>query len=227
MMRCIDDGLWIADQDLRVAGLGLGARMTVMRVGEGLLALHSPIAWDESLRAEIELLGEPRWAIAPNLFHHLFVDPWAEAFENLELWVAPGLKKKRPDLSVDAVFGEADSPKPWEGTLDHVVFEGAPFINEVAFCHRPSATLVLTDLAFNFGHRAPTATRFVFRLLGAYGRFGPTVLERLLIRDRLSAKRCLESILDWDFDRIIVSHGDVLATGGRDALRGAYDWLLR
>ena len=33
----------------------------------------------------------------------------------------------------------------------------------------------------------------------------------------------LERILEWDFERILPSHGEVLERGGRDALREA--WL--
>ncbi len=36
----------------------------------------------------------------------------------------------------------------------------------------------------------------------------------------------MEKILTWDFDRVIVCHGEVLETGGREALREGYRWLL-
>jgi hypothetical protein len=32
-------------------------------------------------------------------------------------------------------------------------------------------------------------------------------------------------ILEWDFERVIVTHGEVLETGGREALRSAFEWL--
>jgi hypothetical protein len=32
-------------------------------------------------------------------------------------------------------------------------------------------------------------------------------------------------MLAWDFDRVIVSHGDVLAHGGRHALAASFSWL--
>jgi hypothetical protein len=34
-------------------------------------------------------------------------------------------------------------------------------------------------------------------------------------------------MLAWDFDRIVVCHGQVLPSGGKEALTRAYDWLLR
>jgi glyoxylase-like metal-dependent hydrolase (beta-lactamase superfamily II) len=64
------------------------------------------------------------------------------------------------------------------------------------------------------------------RLLSSYGRFGPSRLDPFLIRDRRAARQSLERILAWDFDRVVVAHGDVLENGGPDALRAGYAWLL-
>jgi hypothetical protein len=84
----------------------------------------------------------------------------------------------------------------------------------------------MCDLAFNFGPRAAAPTRVLMKLLRSYGRFGPSTLDPWLIRDRPAARRSLERILAWDFDRIVVAHGDVLESGGREALRRGYAWLL-
>ena len=40
------------------------------------------------------------------------------------------------------------------------------------------------------------------------------------------ARRSLDRILAWDFDRVVVAHGDVLERGGRELLREGYAWLL-
>ena len=84
----------------------------------------------------------------------------------------------------------------------------------------------MCDLAFNFGPRTAAPTRLLMRLLRSYGHFGPSTLDPWLIRDRAAARQSLERILAWDFDRVIVAHGDILPSGGRDALRRGYAWLL-
>ena len=38
--------------------------------------------------------------------------------------------------------------------------------------------------------------------------------------------KSLERILAWEFDRIILSHGDVVERGGKTAFRRAFAWLL-
>ena len=74
--------------------------------------------------------------------------------------------------------------------------------------------------------RTALPTRVLMTLIRSYGHFGPSTLDPLLIRHRPSARASLERILAWDFDRVIVAHGDVLEHGGREALRRGYSWLL-
>jgi hypothetical protein len=139
--------------------------------------------------------------------------------------VAPGLERKRPDLVFGAVLGD-EAPPEWRDEVQQTFFRGRPYENEVAFFHRASRTLILCDLAFNFGPRTAAPTRLLMMLIRSYGRFGPSKLDPLLIRDRAAARQSLERILGWDFDRIVVAHGEILERGGHEALREGYAWLL-
>jgi hypothetical protein len=217
--------LWIAERPQRFYGLAVGTRMTVIRLAGGRLLLHSPVALDPELRRELDALGRVCFAVAPNRVHHLHAGEVAAAYPEARLWVAPGLERKRPDLVFVDVLGD-EAPAEWRGEVDQVFFRGRPYENEVVFCHRASRTLLLCDLAFNFGPRAAAPTRLLMRLLRSYGRFGPSTLDPWLIRDRAAARQSLERILAWDFDRVVVAHGEVLERGGREALRRGYAWLL-
>jgi hypothetical protein len=64
------------------------------------------------------------------------------------------------------------------------------------------------------------------KLLRSYGRLGPTTLDRFIVRDSTAARESLERILEWDFDRVIVAHGDVVESGGKEMLRDGYSWLF-
>lgn len=224
-MRQLDEDLWISDAPLRFAGLEVGARMTVVRLPDGRLLLHSPIAASDALVREVEALGPVAFLVAPNRLHHLFVGDWQRAFPEAALYVAPGLDAKRPDLATDGVLGDAPEPG-WQDALDQVLLRGFPFANEVVFFHRPSATLIATDLAFNVGPGAAPATRLAFRLFGTYGQLAPTLLERILVRDRPAFRASLERILAWPFERVVVAHGEVCERGGREALERGYAWVL-
>jgi len=225
MLRELATDIWVEERRQRFYGLEVGTRMTVMRLADGSLLLHSPVALTPELRTELDALGPVRWVVAPNRVHHLRAGDVAKAYPGAQLWIAPGLERKRPDLVYVAVLGD-EAPAPWKGEVDQVFFRGRPYENEVVFFHRASRTLILCDLAFNFGPRAAAPTRWLMRLLRSYGHFGPSKLDPLLIRDRRAARESLLRILDWDFDRVIVAHGDVLESGGREALRRGYAWLL-
>ena len=225
-LRPLAPDLWVADRPQRFYGLEVGTRMTVMRLGDGRLLLHSPVALDAGLRKELDALGRVAYVVAPNRVHHLHAGEVLHAYPDARLWIAPGLKEKRPDLGFAPVLGD-EPPPEWRDEVDQVFFRGRPYENEVVFFHRPSRTLVLCDLAFNFGPRTPVVTRVLVSLIGGYGRFGPSRADPLLIRDRAAARASLQRILAWDFDRVIVAHGDVQETGGHAGLRTGYAWLLR
>jgi hypothetical protein len=47
-----------------------------------------------------------------------------------------------------------------------------------------------------------------------------------MIRDQQAARESLGFIMRWDFDRVILAHGDVLESGGRQKLRDAFGFIL-
>ena len=226
MLQQLATDLWVTERSLRFGGVDIGTRMTVIRLAGGALFLHSPVALDPELRKELDVLGQVRFAVGPNRFHHLYLGDYAKAYPEVALFAAPGLETKRKDLQWEAVLGD-DAPAGWSGQIDQLFFRGFPVANEVAFFHPASRTLIVSDLAFNIGAEASAMTRLAFRALRAYERFGPSILERLLIRDRTAARKSLERILEWDFDRVILAHGRVRENAGRDGLRVGYAWLLR
>jgi len=172
-MHQLAPDLWSADAPLRFMGLPVGARMTVVRLPTGKLLLHSPIGKTPEFVREVESLGGVDFIVAPNKLHHLYVADWQRAFPDASLFVAPGLETKRKDLAIEGILG--DRPEPgWADVLDQVLLAGIPFTNEVVFFHRPSATLILSDLAFNFDDHSPPLTRLFARLGGTHGRVSPT-----------------------------------------------------
>ena len=216
--------LWVARRPLPIAVGDIGARMTVLRVPDGSLLLHSPVPLDAALERALRELGPVKWLVGPSKGHHLFLGDYAKAFPGAALCGAPGLAEKRRDLAFQHVL--APQPPPgWPESVKLQLVEGAPFMNEVALLHAPSRTLVLTDLVFNVQPGATNRARLFHWLVGATGRFGPHRLIRLGIRDRAAARRSLDRILAWDFDRIVMSHGEVVETGGHRLLEQAFAYL--
>jgi len=91
--------------------------------------------------------------------------------------------------------------------------------------HPSSRTLMLTDLAMNFHSAANLRTALWQQVFGVRNRFAPTRFVRSLIRDRKAARGSLDRILGWDFERVTLTHGEILETAGKAALQEAYAWL--
>ncbi len=223
-LRELTENLWVAERPLPLIVGDIGARMTVVRQPSGGLWLHSPIRLDEPTRAALDAIGPVEAVVAPSLMHHLFAGGYPKVYTEAALYGAPKLDRKRADLPFTATLGD-EAPALWSSTIEQHVFKGAPAINEVVFFHRPSATLILTDLAFNVPKGKPNGARLFHWLVGATGRFGPHRIVRKTIRDRAAARASVDRMLAWPFDRVIVSHGEVLETGGHAKLEQAFAGL--
>lgn len=229
-LQAVTDDVWVAQQVLVKPGRVLiPINMTVVRLRDGSLLVHAPIAIDESLAQSLEALGPVRHVVAPNSFHHLFVTPCLQRYPQAALWVAPGLPAKRSDLKPAGVLG-LDQP-PWAGELDALVIDGAPRLREVVFFHRASRSVLVTDLLFNMTDPATFTTGLVLRLMGTYRRLAVSRAWRLYTKDRRAQQPALQALLAWPFERIIPAHGTVYdgaapSPPAREAARAAFAGLL-
>lgn len=214
MIECLTDGVWHVQHAFTVNGMPLTSRMTVVRLSDGSLWLHSPVPMRPPLRDAVQALGPARHIVAPSKAHHLFAADAAAAFPGARLYGAPGLAAKRPDLA-----GLHELPMgagaPWADDLEVRVFEGIPYANETVWFHRPSRTLIVTDLLQWWRGDLALAARCYARLTGVRTRLGVPWTVRLLVRDREAARRSAAALLDWPFDRLVTAHNVVLDTDVR------------
>jgi len=218
------EGVWIDTAPVRFLGMQLTSTMTVLRLGDGNLLLHSPLALTPERRAAIEALGPVGHLYVPNLFHHRWIGEWAAAFPSARLHAPAGLAKKRPDLRIDRVHGTGSEPA-FAGIIDELRIDGFR-LEESVLVYRPARTLVVADLVHRIGRPRHRWTKFYARTMGFYDR---VALSRMIrwtaFPDKVAARRSLDAVLALPFDRLIVGHGTPLATGGREALASAYTWL--
>jgi len=218
-------GLFTIDHPLHVLGVSFGTRSVIVLDDDGRLLLISPgPLTDDDLRS-IRELGNVEALIAPNLFHHLFLADATKSFPEAEIFMAPGLQAKCRDLPPGVELSD-ERIGSWKHTLDHFVFQPSRHIGEVVFHHAASRTLILTDLVFNLGKAGDPWTYVVRRLLGVHQRFGPSrIMRRLLRLDRDALEASIQRILSWDFDRIVMSHGEIVHSDGRARLAEALRML--
>jgi len=224
-MRQIASNLWVNERPQKFYGLELGTRMTLIRLANGDLWVHSPVALDPSLRADVDTIGAVRFIIAPNRFHHLYAAQWRDAYPDARMFAAPGLDAKRKDLKFDGILND-DSVPEWRDQIDQIVFRAFAPLNEVVFCDRTSATLILTDLMFNITHTESAIARALLTLDGAFAEPAVPRSFRALIRwRRYAARQSLDRIMSWNFDRLIVAHGDIVEAGVKQAVENAWRFL--
>jgi hypothetical protein len=215
--------VWVATRKLRFLGVETGTRMTVVRLADGGLFVHSPVPLAGGIAREVAAKGPVKAVVAPSLFHHLAISEWRQAHPDAAFYACPGLEKKRSDVDWRGVL--ADEPAPeWAGELDQVFFGARSLENEVLFFHRASRTLICADAIFNLRHHPSRFTRCVAFAIGNHAP-GATFLEPLMIRDRAAAREQVDRMLAWQPERIVLSHGDLIETGGEAVLRRAYAWL--
>ncbi len=222
MLEPLTDGVWVATRRARFFGVECGTRMTVVKLSDGGLFVHSPVPLDGDTRRAVDELGEVRAVVAPSVFHHLSVGAWMEAYPGAYHAACPGLEWKRPDLAFAGVLGDQEHPI-WARDLAQVYFS-ARRENEVVFFHATTRTLICADALLNLAEHEARSTRVVARLMGNTAP-GIGHLERFMIRDRRLARRQVDRILEWDPDRVVLAHGALLSGGGRGAVARAYAWL--
>lgn len=216
--------LWLRDYGVSLGGARINARMTVIKLRSGEVLIHSPCPFDGALTTEVAALGPVAAIIAPGNFHWLHVRSCQQAFPQAATYICPGVEKRSKELSFDDVLGD-EAPALWRGELSQVLLHGPRVMREVAFFHHASKTLILVDVIENVTAATPGTNwllRFMFRMIGMWNTPSPAPEYRLGWGDKALVRRCMMRILEWDFESVILSHGDVIT---RDAKRRiAHAW---
>jgi hypothetical protein len=218
------DYLWHVRQALRFGPITITTRMTVVRLLDGSLWVHSPISPSQELIADLSAIGDVRYVIAPNKAHHLFFLSFLEAYPKAQGWVAPGLKAKRPDLQH---YSEIAEQPAWSDELQAFFIDGLPIINETVWFQKATGTLILTDLLFCFGpgNNAGLAGA-IAKLLGVYGRLGMSRTMKFAVKDKAALARSVKPLLSLPVERIILAHDQIIEDQALTQLRRAFAWLL-
>lgn len=216
--------VWTLTEPFHFLGTPVGARMTIVRLKDGGLWVHSPLDVGEAVRGQIDALGTVRAIVAPSRWHSRCVTAFRRHYPDARLYVSPGLTKRRLG-GAHAVLDDAP-PAAWAGEIEQVLLRGHLFLDEVVFFHRESRTLILTDLLISIHADKPALARRIWRAMGVHRRPGVPPEVRIAFHNRTAARESLERILAWEFDRVLFCHGEPLLEGGRGALREAYRFLL-
>ncbi len=161
----VKNTVWTFDQLQGIFYVVVPIRMSVVKLNAGGLLIYAPVApTPECIRLVNELVaehGDVKYIILPTssgLEHKVFVGPFARYFRHAQIFVAPkqwsfplnlplswlGLPAKRTQ-----VLPEDSSQTPFAKEFNYAILGsielGLGRFAEVAFFHRKSRTLLLTD----------------------------------------------------------------------------------
>ncbi len=216
---------------LTVAGVRLplpfSTRMTVVRLANGDLFLHSPTKFDRKLADELEELGTVRHLVSPNQFHYAHIGEWLAAFPNATAWASPGVRERSRARHVEIRFGQdlgPDAPDEWRQELDQTLFPGGYF-KEFIFFHQESESLIVTDAIINIElDKIDEPWRTFTRMSGMYYPRGQVFfgMRVPLMLQRKKAAAASAKVRAWRPRRILLSHGRCFDVGADEVVRRVF-----
>jgi len=236
-LKPIAENIWIVDGDLIemdavVTKLPFSTRMTVIKLANGQLWCHSPIQPNQALFDQLDALGPVAHLVSPNKIHYAYIADWKKRYPEAIAWSSPGVEERVAKQKIPVSFDEKltdKAPQAWVGQIDQLVFKGSAYIEEVVFFHKDSQTLILTDLIENFEteHFASPLRSKAYKLVRVAAPDGQTPIDYRMtfIGHQKEAKDCLEQMLAWQPEKIILAHGRCFLENGVAELRRAFRWI--
>lgn len=212
------DDVVVMSFPLRFFGIDFGRNVTLLRLGDRRVVIHSTAPFTEKDVAAIRAFGEPAWLVDATLLHDTFAKEGTAALPGVP-YLAPNGFAEISGVATQSL----DAPPPdWANEIQVMRIEGTRKAEHVFF-HRRSGTLVVADLFFSF----PAETRgwarfFARRMMGLPpSLFGMSRFFRMLINDKDAFERSIRRMLEWDFERVVVAHREPLETGAKKAVEEA------
>ncbi|KAK7740743.1 hypothetical protein SLS53_005211 [Cytospora paraplurivora] len=240
----------------RFGTIPVGGRGTVVKLTSGSLAVFSPVALTDDVKAKLtELGGTVKYIIAPDIEHHIFITEWHQAFPDAKIIGPEGLPEKRakqsatdPKIGNDefaVVFKAQDKlntkiDEEFDRDFEYEYVD-AHANKELVFFYKPDKVLVEADLLFNLPaneqySKVPESENNPGFLVRQFMSMQTTQGEAkgakrftwyvLSARDRTGFNESIQRIHAWDFETIIPCHGDSIVGDGKQVYEKVFEWHL-
>jgi hypothetical protein len=215
--RQLSDHVVVMSFPWRTLGIDFRRNVTLLRLNDGRVVIHSTAPFTDEDIAAIYRFGEPAWLVEATLMHDTFAKEGHTAFRDLP-YLAPDGFTKASGISTDSLH---PPPSDWNGQIDVFRIDGMR-MNEHALFHRRSRTLVVADLFFSL----PAETRgwpgfFARHFMRLPQLFGISAFFRLMINDRPAFERSVNALMQSDFEKVIVAHWKPLDTHAKPEVERA------
>jgi hypothetical protein len=224
------ENVWIIDgPSVRDMGFMFTTRMAVVKLSDGSLWVNSPVPAPFETLKRITELGLVKYLVAATPRHVWRLATWHTLFPEAQLWASrpTPFALNKVALPFTGILSDTP-PQAWAADLDQLAFKGNPLIEEIIFFHRKSRTVILDDLVQIHPMVAGKPFRnALFKLAGVASPHGGVALDiRLSFTNRNLARRSLEKLLSWDFDKLIIAHGGCIEKDAKPFVKRAFRWLV-
>ena len=230
-MKEIGEGIWVHEDAMSLAGTQLRLRMTVVKLANGGLWVHSPTALSPELLEETEKLGSVSFIVGASNGHNIWLREWQNAFPDAVLYVSSGIPKKLK-LTNYQVLDESNG-NIWKEDLVREYMPGVPFFSESVFLHDKTKSLIVSDLIQNHCDKRPSGlagllTKYIFEPIGFKGMcVAPPLKIGFMIKDKPNFVLFIKRIQNRDFERIIVTHGDIIESNAKQVFASLCERFLK
>ncbi|HVW30355.1 MAG TPA: hypothetical protein VHC69_33585 [Polyangiaceae bacterium] len=208
----VDENILTVTGLLRMPPMGdVERRMTVVRLNDGNAVIYSAIALDEPQMAALEAFATPRYLVVPSDIHRMDVVAWKHRYPTLTVLAPAHARKKVEEL----VPVDATSMKFPDPAVELVTVSGTGE-RELALLvtNAGATTLILNDIIFGLPTR-PGVRGWFFEKIGMTGD-QPHVPPLVKMRQVKNPAALAAQLERWaqlpDLKRVIISHGDIIAS---------------
>jgi hypothetical protein len=204
------ENLWTLEGELPHGPLP--RTMTVYRMKDGGLWIHSAIALEDEYLRKLEQLGKPAYLVVPNTMHRMDAGFYKEAFPQIKVVCPEGAREKvekevRVDATCEVAFANSE-----------IRVDVMPGVRSIELAYELPLTsgkkaMVFNDVIANVPELKGVGG-FILKVMGRIGFFRtPPITKLILLNDRSDFKVWLQQQSQRrDIDVVTVSHGQSVQT---------------
>jgi len=222
----VPDTIWATQRPVWFGGVRIRSRTTIVRLAGGALWVHSPCPPTDEACAALDALGEVRWIVVPNKYHHLQTPATAARYPKALVVGPKTVQARNPHVSLTMA---TDDPAYLRATseLTAIPLGGVPFLDETVFFHAASGSLIAADLLISACARDHWTWRMAARIWGRYGKIKTPPDVRMKTRANPAVAESIAHLRALPLQRILVAHADPITDRPAEQLAEAWDFAVR
>jgi len=217
----VPGAIWVTERPVWFGGVRLRSKTTVVRLANDALWVHSPCPPTDEICTALDALGEVRWIVVPNRFHHLQTPAMAARYPRARVVGPKSAETRNARLHLAAGL---DDPSYLDATpeLQAIPLCGVPFLDETVFFHPASGSLIAADLLISACARDHWSWRMAARLWARYEKLRTPPDVRMHARASAAVAESIAVMSALPLARILVAHADPITERPAQQLADAW-----